>query len=141
MMAKFVLYIVLLSLCVAVTRSQSQKEHSKSGIKRYALRIMKAPSDTVSVDDSVRVEVEMYLDCTNKIKWTETVFDTVGKRERVVLSVYGTYVSGPYRPMCAARSVLKDFFVHFPKPGNWIIDAGPPENDHQRDEPWIIIVR
>ena len=143
MIAKAAQLIILASLCCGMTSLQSQKKEHKSetSIRKYSIRIIETTGDTVSVADSARVKVEMYLDCTNKITKVETVVDTSVKQQRVVLSVYGTYATGSYRPMCAARRFFKDFFIHFPKAGDWIIETGEQENNTQRDSSWIIIVK
>lgn len=141
--AKVLLLIALAGLSSRVANSQSQgKEHkTERGIKKYEIRIIETTSDTVSVNDSVRVRVEMYLDCTNEIIRTETAIDTSGKKKKIRLSVYGKYMTGPYRPMCAARRVVKEVFVYFPEPGNWIIETGEPDDNPHRDSPWIVVVR
>ena len=110
-------------------------------IKKYDIRIIEAPSDTVSIDDSARVRVSMYLDCTNKITRTETVVDTSGKMQKVILSVHGTVVEGPYKPMCPAKRAVKDFFIHFPKPGGWFIEASGRKNGDKQEPTWMISVR
>jgi len=95
--------------------------------------------DTITLDDSARVVLELSLDCTNQVTRFETRFDTIGDQSRVVLSVYGTYVSGPFRPLCPAKVVDKEFFIHFPASGNWIVETHQSPIDKR--EPMIILIR
>ena len=142
-MIKLVLNLVLVGLCVTVVGAQIQKIYPKneSNIKKYEIRIVEVPADTLSVEDTARVRVEMWLDCTNKITSTETLVDTSKGQSKVILAVYGTYTRGPHRPMCVSRRVEKDFFIPFPKPGSWRIETSSTKNDSQQASPWIIIVR
>ena len=82
-----------------------------NGIAEYPFSIVQIPVDTITLDDSARVVLELSLDCTNQVTRFETRFDTIGDQSRVVLSVYGTYVSGPFRPLCPAKVVDKEFFI------------------------------
>src|SRR5213593_3980901 len=144
MAAKLTLWLLLISVCFprTILRAQTKTHVSEKNIGKYSIRIIQTPGDTVSVDDSARVRIEMYLDCTNKITRTETLFDdTSSERQRVILSVYGTLVTGPYRPMCAARRFVRDMYIHFPKPGDWLVEAGEPENSSGGDSIRVIIVR
>jgi ribosome-associated toxin RatA of RatAB toxin-antitoxin module len=138
---KMVMVLVLLGGCFDTGRSQNQKDTQQlqHGIMKYPFKIMETPADTIAVDDSARVKLELALDCTNQITRFETIFDTTGDQQKVTLAIYGTYVSGPFRPLCPAQVVDKDFFIHFPTPGDWVVDSGQP--DEETREPAIIVVR
>ncbi len=100
-----------------------KKSWSENNIAEYDIKIIEVPESSIELKDSARVRVEMWLDCTNKITRTETLVDTSGKQKKIILSVFGTVVTGPYKPMCASRKVVRDFFLHFPKRGDWLIET------------------
>ncbi len=122
---------------------QSQEGHDpqqeQGGIMQYSFLIIHIPDDTVRTGDSARVTLEMSLDCTNHVTRFETVFDTTGNDQKVTLAVYGTCATGPYRPLCAARVVDQDFFIHFPRPGDWTIEGGQQPGEDVVDA--VIVVR
>lgn len=131
---------ILFALSLSTGYSQNKDtQQLQRGIMEYFFGIKGTPTDTIPVEDSARVVLELSLDCTNQITRFETHFDTIGEQPRVILSVYGTYVTGPYRPLCPARIVDKDFYIHFPAPGDWIVESHQPPDE--KTEPAMIVVR
>ena len=124
--------VVCLCFLICTTgRSQEEQEpeHVQHDIMEYTFLIIHISADTIPIGDSARVTLEMSLDCTNHVTRFETVFDTTGDYQKVTLAVFGTFASGPFRPLCAAKVVDQDFFIHFPRPGEWAIEGGQPGGD------------
>ena len=118
---------------LSYTTGRSQEGQNVQQLQRdtmkFSFLIIHIPADTLQIGDSARVTLEMSLDCTNHVTHFDTIFDTTGDDQKVTLEVFGTYLSGPYRPLCAARVVDQDFFINFPRPGEWAIEGGLPGGD------------
>ncbi len=110
-------------------------------IAKYACTLVGISEDTISLSDSLHVRLEFSLDCTNQITSFEPAFDTLEGVMWVHLSVFGTVYKGPYRPLCPATIVDKDFAFLFPGRGVWRIDSGRPIDEAQGRDTVSVVVR
>ena len=140
-MRRIIFSVLVIVSCISFGFAQEQKnpQEVQRGIMKYFYRIFEIPADTIAQGDSASIILEFSLDCTNHITRYETSFDTSEGRSHLIISVYGTYDNSPYRPLCAAVLVQKEFHVYCQLAGDWIVEGGI--NEDEDSEPFVLSVR
>jgi len=101
-------------------------------IAQYEIDSLIAKPDSISIGDTVKTTLGIYLDCTNRITRIDTLVDAASMPHQLMLSVFGTIWagSGP-RPACVARFTKIEVGIVLPRSGIWIIEANEPAGSRQ----------